>query len=64
MVALYMENRPLVVALWLGLAVVGVEAALINYNLRRQSLLHCIAESGAQAVVFGSEMMEGRKVIG
>lgn len=55
-VALYMENRPLVVALWLGLATVGVEAALVNYNLRRQSLLHCIGESGAQAVVFGLEM--------
>lgn len=60
-VALYMENCPLVVALWLGLAMVGVEAALINYNLRQQSFLHCIAESGAQAVVVGSEMMEGRK---
>lgn len=63
-VALYMENRPLVVALWLGLAMVGVEAALINSNLRQQSLLHCIIESGAQALVVGSEMMEGRKVMG
>lgn len=63
-VALYMENRPLVVALWLGLATVGVEAALVNYNLRRRSLLHCIGESGAQAVVFGLEMTEGKKVMG
>lgn len=63
-VALYMENRPLVVALWLGLAMVGAEAAFINSNLRQQSLLHCIAESGAQALVVGSEMMKGRKVRG
>ncbi|KAI3352950.1 hypothetical protein L3Q82_019517, partial [Scortum barcoo] len=55
-VALYMESRPAVAALWLGLAMVGVEAALINCNLRQQSLLHCIGVSGARAVVFGAEM--------
>uniref|UniRef100_A0A3Q2QK83 long-chain-fatty-acid--CoA ligase n=1 Tax=Fundulus heteroclitus TaxID=8078 RepID=A0A3Q2QK83_FUNHE len=57
-VALYMENHPLVVALWLGLAMVGVEAAFINYNLRQKSLLHCVGVSGARAVVFGEEMTE------
>ncbi|XP_030589718.1 long-chain fatty acid transport protein 1-like [Archocentrus centrarchus] len=55
-VALYMESQPLMVALWLGLAMIGVEAALINYNLRQQSLLHCLCVSGARAMVFGSEM--------
>lgn len=59
-VALYMENQPLVVALWLGLAVVGVEAALINNNLRQQSLLHCVSVCGARAMVFGTEMRGGR----
>uniref|UniRef100_A0A671WF93 long-chain-fatty-acid--CoA ligase n=1 Tax=Sparus aurata TaxID=8175 RepID=A0A671WF93_SPAAU len=57
-VALYMESEPLVVALWLGLAMVGVEAALINYNLRQQSLLHCVGVSGARAMVFGTDMRE------
>ncbi|XP_076584824.1 long-chain fatty acid transport protein 1-like [Chaetodon auriga] len=57
-VALYMESQPLVVALWLGLAVVGVEAALINYNLRQQPLLHCVSVCGARAMVFGPEMRE------
>ncbi|MEQ2275003.1 hypothetical protein XENORESO_017980, partial [Xenotaenia resolanae] len=60
-VALYMENHPLVVALWLGLAMVGVEAAFINYNLRQQPLLHCIGVSGARAMVFGAEMTKGGK---
>ncbi|MGH0187870.1 UNVERIFIED_CONTAM: hypothetical protein FKN15_026797 [Acipenser sinensis] len=41
-VAVFMESRPLFVALWLGMAKVGVEAALINFNLRRDSLLHCV----------------------
>lgn len=55
-VALYMESQPLMAALWLGFAMIGVEAALINYNLRQQSLLHCLSVSGARAMVFGSEM--------
>uniref|UniRef100_A0A3B3WPA5 long-chain-fatty-acid--CoA ligase n=1 Tax=Poecilia mexicana TaxID=48701 RepID=A0A3B3WPA5_9TELE len=57
-VALYMESHPSVVALWLGLAMVGVEAAFINHNLRQESLLHCVGVSGARAVVFGAEMTE------
>ncbi|XP_032418263.1 long-chain fatty acid transport protein 1-like isoform X2 [Xiphophorus hellerii] len=59
-VALYMESHPLVVSLWLGLAMVGVEAAFINHNLRQESLLHCVGVSGARAVVFGAEMTEDR----
>ncbi|XP_040002392.1 long-chain fatty acid transport protein 1-like [Xiphias gladius] len=57
-VALYLESQPLVVALWLGLAMVGVEAALINHNLRQHSLLHCVGLSGARAIVFGTELTE------
>ncbi|XP_029291676.1 long-chain fatty acid transport protein 1-like isoform X2 [Cottoperca gobio] len=57
-VALYMESQPFVVALWLGLAMIGVEAALINHNLRQHSLLHCVSVSGARAMVFGTEMRE------
>ncbi|XP_069570656.1 long-chain fatty acid transport protein 1-like [Brachyistius frenatus] len=64
-VALYLESQPLVVALWLGLAMVGVEAALINHNLRQHPLLHCVGVSGARAMVFGKEMSEAvSEVIG
>ncbi|NXG46359.1 S27A1 protein, partial [Psilopogon haemacephalus] len=42
-VAIFMENRPEFVGLWLGMAKVGVQAALINCNLRRDSLVHCLA---------------------
>lgn len=58
-VALFMENRPQYVGLWLGMAKIGVEAALINFNLRMDALLHCVTISNAKAVVFGSELMEG-----
>ncbi|XP_044046182.1 long-chain fatty acid transport protein 1-like [Siniperca chuatsi] len=57
-VALYMESQPLMTALWLGLAMIGVETALINHNLRQHSLLHCVSVSGARAMVFGTEMRE------
>uniref|UniRef100_A0A3B3ZPY2 long-chain-fatty-acid--CoA ligase n=1 Tax=Periophthalmus magnuspinnatus TaxID=409849 RepID=A0A3B3ZPY2_9GOBI len=59
-VALFMESRPLQVALWLGLAKVGVEAALINFNLRQDSLLHCLGVSGSRAIVFGAELADDR----
>ena len=58
--ALYLESRPIVVVLWLGLAMVGVEAALINHNLRLHSLQHCVSVSGARAMVFGTELTEGK----
>lgn len=57
-VALFMESRPLQVALWLGFAKVGVEAALINFNLRQDSLLHCLGVSGSRAIVFGAELAD------
>lgn len=57
-VAVFMESRPLMVALWLGMAKVGVEPALINFNLRRDSLLHCMGVSGARGMVFGAELLD------
>uniref|UniRef100_A0A8C7YRE1 long-chain-fatty-acid--CoA ligase n=1 Tax=Oryzias sinensis TaxID=183150 RepID=A0A8C7YRE1_9TELE len=57
-VALFLESRPLQVALWLGLAKVGVEAALINFSLRCDPLLHCIGVSGSRAIVFGAELAD------
>ncbi|XP_062869788.1 long-chain fatty acid transport protein 4 [Trichomycterus rosablanca] len=57
-VALFMENRSQYVGLWLGMAKIGVEAALINFNLRLDALVHCVNISNAKAVVFGSELTE------
>uniref|UniRef100_H2M3C3 Very long-chain fatty acid transport protein n=1 Tax=Oryzias latipes TaxID=8090 RepID=H2M3C3_ORYLA len=59
-VALFMENRAQYVGLWLGMAKVGIEAALINFNLRLEALVHCIIISNAKAVVFGSELTDDR----
>lgn len=57
--ALFMENRNEFVGLWLGMAKLGVEAALINTNLRRDALRHCLTSSQARALIFGSEMAPG-----
>ncbi|KAL4648746.1 long-chain fatty acid transport protein 1 [Arapaima gigas] len=62
-VAIFMESRPLLVALWLGLAKVGVEAALINFNLRRDSLMHCVGVSGARGIVFGAELADAMEEV-
>ncbi len=55
-----MENRSQYVGLWLGMAKIGVEAALINFNLRLDALVHCVTISNAKAVVFGSELNDGK----
>uniref|UniRef100_A0A8C6U0D8 Very long-chain fatty acid transport protein n=1 Tax=Neogobius melanostomus TaxID=47308 RepID=A0A8C6U0D8_9GOBI len=59
-VAVFMENSSQYVGLWLGMAKIGVEAALINFNLRLEALVHCVTISNAKAVVFGSELTEDR----
>nr|XP_033780203.1 long-chain fatty acid transport protein 1 [Geotrypetes seraphini] len=55
-VALFMESRPQYVGLWLGMAKAGIQAALINFNLRLDSLAHCLASSESKAVIFGGEL--------
>ncbi|XP_059478780.1 long-chain fatty acid transport protein 4-like [Neocloeon triangulifer] len=53
-VALLSTNRPEYVAIWLGLAEIGVQAALINSNLRQLPLIHSItkAVTGCTAIIF------------
>lgn len=58
-IAIFMESRPEFVGLWLGMAKIGIEAALINFNLRLDSLVYCVTTSGAKAVIFGGELSSG-----
>ncbi len=58
-VALYMENRPDYVAVWSGLAKVGVVTALINSNLTDEGLAHCINIADAKHVICGAEQDAG-----
>ncbi len=50
-ICLMMGNRPEYVAIWLGMARVGVATALINTNLAGPSLAHSVAIVGAKAAI-------------
>ena len=51
-VAIFMESSPEYVCYWLGLSKIGVVSALINFNLRGDSLAHCINIAKAKAVIY------------
>ena len=57
-VALLMENRPEFIAVWAGLAKLGVTTALLNTNLTGRALAHAIASSHARHLVVGSECLD------
>lgn len=57
-VALLMETRVEYVCIWLGLSQLGVITALINSQLRGDSLLHCIRVANASALIVGSELSD------
>ena len=59
--AFFMENRPEYIATWLGLAKIGVTPALINYNLRQQSLIRTIQVANCKAIIYGIEVESGKK---
>ncbi|XP_023307303.2 long-chain fatty acid transport protein 4-like [Lucilia cuprina] len=57
-IALLMATRPEYVATWLGLSKIGVVTALINTNLRKDTLLHSIKVAKAKAIIVGTELVE------
>jgi solute carrier family 27 (fatty acid transporter), member 1/4 len=56
-VAILMETRLDYAAVWLGLSKVGVIAALINTNLRKETLSHSIRVASSKAVIVSTEML-------
>lgn len=55
-VAIFMESSAQFVAVWLGLAKIGLVPALINYNLRLDSLAHCVIAADSKALIYSSEL--------
>jgi len=55
-VGLVMENRLEYTCYWLGLSYIGVIPALVNSNLRQQSLLHTLQVAKCKAVIFSSDL--------
>jgi len=54
-----MESRLEYVGTWLGLAKLGIVTALINYNLRLETLAHCINSSHSKALIYSAELADG-----
>lgn len=57
-VALFMENRPDYLAVWFGLAKVGIATALINTQLTGAGLAHCVATAGADHILVDAPLAE------
>nr|XP_061812373.1 long-chain fatty acid transport protein 2-like isoform X2 [Nerophis lumbriciformis] len=57
-VALFLGNEPNVVWTWLGLAKLGCPVALLNFNIRAKSLLHCFSCCGTKVLVTSAEMQD------
>ncbi|KAI0129784.1 fatty acid transporter [Xylariales sp. AK1849] len=51
LVALFMSNSPDFIFAWLGLFAIGAAPALINHNLTKAALLHCLGISKAPLVL-------------
>jgi fatty-acyl-CoA synthase len=57
-VALMMDNRPEFPLIWLGLAKIGIVAALVNTSAGGPVLRHALQQARAHALIFGSECAE------
>uniref|UniRef100_A0A8D3D2Q3 long-chain-fatty-acid--CoA ligase n=1 Tax=Scophthalmus maximus TaxID=52904 RepID=A0A8D3D2Q3_SCOMX len=57
-VALFLGNEPCFVWTWLGLAKLGCPAALLNFNIRSKSLLHCFSCCGAKVLIVSPELQD------
>lgn len=53
-VAIFMENCPEYIIVYLAFSKIGVTGAFINYNLRGDSLAHCVRIANCSALFFGS----------
>ena len=57
-VPLLMANRPEYLMAWLGIVKLGGVVALLNTNLRGDSLAHCIQSANGRHLIVGSELAE------
>ncbi len=63
-VGLLMQNRPEFLAMWLGLAKLGVVTALLNTNLRGDALIHSLKAADCRVVLAGVECAEAWRSLG
>ncbi|KAF1998842.1 acetyl-CoA synthetase-like protein [Amniculicola lignicola CBS 123094] len=56
MVATYLMNSADFLVIWLGLWCIGCAPAMPNYNLKGESLMHCLRVSGANIVLVDGDV--------
>ncbi|XP_022110810.1 very long-chain acyl-CoA synthetase-like [Acanthaster planci] len=54
-VAIFMQNEPTFVVSWLAFNKLGLRIALLNYNLKGDSLLHCIKACSVKMIACGKD---------
>ena len=57
-VAVFLENCPEYVAIFLALSKIGVIGALVNCNLRGKGLIHCVEVANCRGIVYGCGLSE------
>lgn len=57
-VSLLMETRPDYSSMWLGLSKIGCITALINTNLRKETLIHSIRAASSKAIIVSAELTD------
>lgn len=51
--------------MWLGLSKAGIITALLNYNLRKETLIHSIRAASSKAIIVSAELLDAlREIIG
>ncbi|KAF2800362.1 acetyl-CoA synthetase-like protein [Melanomma pulvis-pyrius CBS 109.77] len=55
MVSTYLQNSADFLVIWLGLWCIGCAPAMLNYNLKGESLIHCLRVSDAKLVLVDPE---------
>ncbi|MCJ1355531.1 MAG: hypothetical protein MMC33_005523 [Icmadophila ericetorum] len=54
-VAVYLQNQPEFIFLWIALWALGSSPVFLNWNLAGEPLVHCIKISGAKIMIFDTE---------
>jgi acyl-CoA synthetase (AMP-forming)/AMP-acid ligase II len=63
-VAMYLQNSPEFMFIWLGLFAIGCSPAMINYNLTGEALLHCVKISKSKLMIVDDEFADRVAVFG
>ena len=59
-VALFMDNKPEFIGIWLGLAKCGIVTMFINVNQRCETLVQVIRTVECKAIIFDSQLEQSK----